>query len=320
MAYNNPTPVAVAIVRVRRNDGSLALLVLARKLAPVGGKAFPGGYVDEMETAREAAARELREETRFITSANQWRLIQDAISPQNLLLLFCEFLFEIPESALELFYPTKEASAVFCTTAQSELCFSLHQDAAAGYLAFAAEHEYPSLLPAIDTSPDQVIIFNLDKEPLTYNNPLPAALAVVRVRRTDGSLALLGIVRKRTPTGGTALPGGYVDEMETAKVAAARELWEEARLVTDATQWRLLDDRISAQNRLLIFCEFMFEIPEDLLAEFVPTAEVSAVLCLTLDSEICFPNHEAVARAYLAQTTAHAYPKMRPVMDMSPGL
>lgn len=154
MAYNNPTPVAVSIVRVRRHDNSLALLGIVRKLAPVDGKAFPGGYVDEMETAREAAARELREETRFITSANQWRLIQDAVSPQNRLLLFCEFLFEIPESALELFYPTKEASAVFCITAETELCFSLHQDAARGYLAFATEHEYPSLLPSIDTSPD----------------------------------------------------------------------------------------------------------------------------------------------------------------------
>jgi 8-oxo-dGTP pyrophosphatase MutT (NUDIX family) len=155
---------------------------------------------------------------------------------------------------------------------------------------------------------------------MSYNNPVPAALAVVRVRRTDGSLALLGIVRKLTPAGGTAFPGGYIDEMETARMAAARELWEETRLVTDASQWRLLDDRISVQNRLLVFCEFMFEIPEDLLAEFLPTKEASAVLCLTLDSEICFPNHAAVARAYLAQTTPHAYPEMRPVMDMSPAL
>lgn len=154
MAYNNPTPVAVAVVRIRRHDDSLALLGIVRKLAPVDGKALPGGYVDEMETAREAAARELREETRLITSANQWRLVQDAVSPQNRLLLFCEFLFEIPEVALEGFVPTKEASAVFCITAESELCFSLHQDAARGYLAFATEHEYPSLLPTIDTSPD----------------------------------------------------------------------------------------------------------------------------------------------------------------------
>jgi ADP-ribose pyrophosphatase YjhB (NUDIX family) len=158
---------------------------------------------------------------------------------------------------------------------------------------------------------------NFYKDHMSYNNPVPAALAVVRVRRTDGSLALLGIVRKLTPAGGTAFPGGYVDELETARGAAARELWEETRLVTNASQWRLLDDRISAQNRLLIFCEFMFEIPEELLANFVPTKEASAVLCLTLDSEICFPNHAAVARAYLAQTSINAYPEVRPELDMS---
>ena len=154
MAYNNPTPVAVAIVRVRRDDDSLAILGIVRKLAPVDGKALPGGYVDEMENSREAAARELREETRFVTTPNQWRLIQDVTSPQNRLLLFCEFMFEIPESALTGFTPTKETSAVLCITAETELCFSLHQEAVRGYLAFACEHQYPEVLPTIDMSPD----------------------------------------------------------------------------------------------------------------------------------------------------------------------
>lgn len=155
---------------------------------------------------------------------------------------------------------------------------------------------------------------------MAYNNPVPAAIAVVRVRRTDGSLALLGIVRKLAPVAGLALPGGYIDEMETARQAVARELWEETRFITEAKQWRLLDDGISVQNRLLLFCEFAYEIPEHALAGFVPTKEASAVFCLTAQSELCFPNHLRVARAYLATTTDEHYPECVPAVDDSPAL
>jgi len=154
---------------------------------------------------------------------------------------------------------------------------------------------------------------------MPYNNPVPAAIAIVRVRRNDGALSLLGIERKLSPVGGIALPGGYVDENENARSAAARELWEEARLVTKPSQWRLLEDR-NAQNRLLLFCEFMYEIPEDILMDFVPTKEVSRVLCLSPQTDICFPNHLDVARTYLDNACPGGYPMLRPMMDMSPEL
>lgn len=61
MSYNNPTPVAVNIVFVRKNDGSTGLLGLQRGIEPfIGEFAFPSGFVNEMETIEQAAAREFQ--------------------------------------------------------------------------------------------------------------------------------------------------------------------------------------------------------------------------------------------------------------------
>jgi ADP-ribose pyrophosphatase YjhB (NUDIX family) len=155
---------------------------------------------------------------------------------------------------------------------------------------------------------------------MAYNNPTPVAVAVARVRRNDGSLSLLGIVRKLAPVDGQAFGGGFVNEMETTRAAVAREFWEETRFVTDVSQWRLLDEAITPRNQLLVFCEFKYEIPEASLAAFVPTKEVSAIFCITPETELCFPLHQEVARAYLRQVGPAHYPELSPEMDMSPEL
>ena len=143
MDYKNPTPVAVCVARVRRLDSSLGLLGIVRKLTPVGGLAFPGGFVDELESARMAAAREFREETRFVTQPSQWELLEDAVSPSNRLLLFCELRLEVPEQQLQRFTETSEVSGLFCIGHDSqELCFPLHQDFAKVYLANAGLERY----------------------------------------------------------------------------------------------------------------------------------------------------------------------------------
>ncbi|PJN24041.1 NUDIX hydrolase [Kitasatospora sp. CB02891] len=60
-----PTPgYTVDIVCIRRRNGVLEVLLIERGGEPFKGRpALPGGYVDEGETSRRAAARETREET-----------------------------------------------------------------------------------------------------------------------------------------------------------------------------------------------------------------------------------------------------------------
>jgi 8-oxo-dGTP diphosphatase len=65
----NPLPVAVALLPVER-DGGRGLVVVRRDIEPCRGElALPGGYIELGETWREAAARELREETGLVAAA-----------------------------------------------------------------------------------------------------------------------------------------------------------------------------------------------------------------------------------------------------------
>ena len=153
MQYNNPTPVAVAIARIRRLNGSLGLLGIVRKLTPVGGCALAGGFIDEMESATMAVVREFREEARFVTRLQQWKLYADAVSPSNRLLVFCEFQGEIHERQLEQFRETKEVSRLLCLTEETlDLCFPLHQEVAQSYLAQAKTLQLPERLLEVDDS------------------------------------------------------------------------------------------------------------------------------------------------------------------------
>ncbi len=91
MSYNNPTPVAVCLVPVRLAK-ELALVSVIRGIPPgLGLPALPGGYVDEGESAEAAAAREMREETAFGSTAEDWRLVNSVTTETNRMLAFCQF-------------------------------------------------------------------------------------------------------------------------------------------------------------------------------------------------------------------------------------
>lgn len=65
----NPLPVAVALLPVEQ-DGRRGLVVVRRDIVPARGElALPGGYIELGETWREAAVRELREETGLLAPA-----------------------------------------------------------------------------------------------------------------------------------------------------------------------------------------------------------------------------------------------------------
>lgn len=127
--YRNPVPVAVALVPVLRIDGTRGLLGIQRgNGVGAGGLAFPGGYVDENESAETAAARELEEETGLLIPATAWQLFASRVTPQNRLLLFTRSFTRIPEQAVMALTPTDEARGFAVLGMASELVFPTHQE------------------------------------------------------------------------------------------------------------------------------------------------------------------------------------------------
>ena len=65
--WSNPLPVAVVLLPVSYPDGRDGLVVVRRDIEPARGElSLPGGFIETGESWREAAVRELREETGLI--------------------------------------------------------------------------------------------------------------------------------------------------------------------------------------------------------------------------------------------------------------
>ena len=131
MSYNNPTPVAVNCVRVvDNNDGNfVGFLGIERAIEPfIGGLAFPGGFVDEMESIETAAAREFLDECGIETIPDHWLLRCSRITPNNRVLIFCNYQGVVTEDQVKAMQPNSEVKSFTVLTKDSKLCFSLHQE------------------------------------------------------------------------------------------------------------------------------------------------------------------------------------------------
>lgn len=132
-----------------------------------------------------------------------------------------------------------------------------------------------------------------------YRNPLPVAVALLPVTGPHGT-GLVVITRTIPPhTGGTALPGGYIDATEDWRHAVARELREETGIRVDETDVRLADALSSPDGHLLLFGL----LPPRAAAELPPSAptdETSGYDVLRTPDELAFPLHTRAVRAWFA--------------------
>ncbi|GHE23908.1 NUDIX domain-containing protein [Streptomyces capillispiralis] len=132
---------------------------------------------------------------------------------------------------------------------------------------------------------------------VAYRNPLPVAVALQPVYDTQGT-SLVVITRTIEPArGGTALPGGYIDDREDWRHAVVRELQEETGIVAESRDVRLADAMSSPDGHLLLF-GLLPERPAEDLPPSAPTDETSGRHLLRRPEELAFPLHTLAVRAW----------------------
>ncbi|GGT26287.1 NUDIX domain-containing protein [Streptomyces griseoviridis] len=130
-----------------------------------------------------------------------------------------------------------------------------------------------------------------------YRNPLPVAVALQPVYDTEGT-ALVVITRTVAPArGGTALPGGYIDDREDWRHAVVRELHEETGIHAASRDVRLADAMSAPDGHLLLFGL----LPERPAADLPPSAatdETEGRHLLRRPADLVFPLHTVAVRAW----------------------
>lgn len=119
-------PVLTVVVCIIQIDDQL--LIIQRKIEPEqGGWAFPGGYQNFGETAQEAAARELFEETGLRIPVDQFHATRYALSTSGMSLIF--FSAEYPKDGLRSAIKLCETEVLDykLVNEPTKLCFPSHQ-------------------------------------------------------------------------------------------------------------------------------------------------------------------------------------------------
>lgn len=139
---------------------------------------------------------------------------------------------------------------------------------------------------------------------LTWKNPEPVAVVLLPVCLRARTGLLIGRRGIEPEKGNWALPGGYIDlKDETWRHAAARELFEETRIVIKPEVIKLFDVRSAPSRKILIF-GLALPVGTDVLDLFVPNEETSEVKVIYEPTELAFTTHTETARKFFEQFAA----------------
>lgn len=132
----NPLPVAVVLLPVRDETGAVNLIVERRTIFPgMAELALPGGYIEAGETWKQAAVRELREETVIEARADEITLF-DVDDGATTLQVFA-ILPERHVSTLPEPIATKESEGWLLLAEPVDLAFPTHTAAVAKFFTTA---------------------------------------------------------------------------------------------------------------------------------------------------------------------------------------
>lgn len=128
--YNNPHPVAVALLPVS-DKGRTGILIGERGIEPGLGKwGLPGGYVDEADpNLRSAAQRELWEETGVTVPVDEFAYLYDFNNGKQALSFWITARTLTLDEVEKVFVPCPECPAVGVAFEPRELAFSSHTEA-----------------------------------------------------------------------------------------------------------------------------------------------------------------------------------------------
>lgn len=133
--WRNPLPVAVTLLPVDGAGRRRGLVVVRRDIEPGRGElGLPGGFIELGESWREAAVRELREETGITADPGEVRLFDVHSAPSGTLLVF-GVLPARPKASLPPVVATEEATEWLVLTGPVRLAFPTHTRAMADYFA-----------------------------------------------------------------------------------------------------------------------------------------------------------------------------------------
>jgi ADP-ribose pyrophosphatase YjhB (NUDIX family) len=132
--WSNPLPVAVVLLPVSYSDGRTGVVVVRRDIEPFRGEiALPGGFIETGESWREAAVRELQEETGLTAEPGEVALFDVHSSYNGFTLLVFGLLPSRPAATLPASVATTEATEWLVVTEPTGLCFPTHTMALADY-------------------------------------------------------------------------------------------------------------------------------------------------------------------------------------------
>jgi 8-oxo-dGTP diphosphatase len=138
-------PVAVVLQPVSYEDGRVGVVVVRRDIEPYRGElALPGGFIETGESWREAAVRELWEETGLSAKADEVGLFDVHSSYNGFTLLVFGVLPSRPAGALPPSAPTAEATEWLVATEPIPLCFPTHTMALADYFRTLTPNAAPA--------------------------------------------------------------------------------------------------------------------------------------------------------------------------------